>query len=84
VNEAAPRPATYYRAVATIWIRLLGSFPIVFAVVSSLFLMRWAAPDGSRATPAMWRVPIACVVVGIIIWLLSASLARFITRHREP
>ena len=83
-KDLASRPPEYHRAVATIWIRLLGSFPIVFAIVSSILLVRWRAPDGSHATTAMWQVPIVCTLVGIVVWLLSASLARFITRHREP
>jgi hypothetical protein len=80
VNDTSPRPAAYYRAVATIWIRLLGSFPIAFAIILSLFLARSQTPP----TFSMWRLPIVCTLAGIVVWLFSGSLARRITRHREP
>ena len=84
MKDGALRPAGYARALATVWIRLIGSFPIVFGIVSALFLARWRATDGSPATPAMWRVPIVSALAGVVVWSLSGWVARLITRHGDP
>ncbi len=84
MKDGALRPPGYSRAIATVWIRLIGSFPNVFAIVSALFLARWGATDGSPATPTRWRVPVVSALTGVLVWSLSGWVARLLTRHQDP
>jgi len=65
------RPASYFRKIAIIWLRLMGVLLILYGIIGAVFLTRWENPDGSSPSGAAWLSPALYILGGLLLSALS-------------
>ena len=80
MNDMTTRPASYFRKIAIVWLRLMGVLLILYGIIGAVFLTRWENPDGSSPSGATWLSPALYILGGLLLWALSEPLGRLVAR----